>query len=284
MCTEGTGCGDCRHCTLVARQAHSDLKLLQLPADRRNIPIKDVHEFMLGIALKPLEAPRKVYIVDQADMLQEDGANALLKTLEEPPAAVTLILTATDPARLLPTIVSRCQRIALRPVATRDISSHLQDELGLPEDRAESLARASHGMPGWAILAATTPELADTREARASDLLRLLRSSRLDRLKYADELAERWSGHNEEVIGTLEIWVDTWRDLARAAAGLGPSLTREALDSGSAAGANVDVATARGGVRATLDAVEALRANAHPRLTLENLLLFWPALPFLNRG
>lgn len=282
--TLGLGCGVCRHCVLVERRIHPDLRLLQLPPDRRNIPIKDVHEFMQGIALKPLEAERKVYIVDSADMLAEDGANALLKTLEEPPPAVTLILTATDPARLLPTVVSRCQRIALRPAPTEAIRDALLEIEGTTPEAAGAIARASHGLPGWALLAVADADLLDERRAREADLAQLLEASRLERLRYADDLAERWSGHMDHVVSTLEIWIDRWREMARAeAVSDSPSgSTFEAAETPS--GSPAAVPTAREGLAATLDALEALKANAHPRLTLENLLLFWPRLPGLERG
>ena len=284
MCPERRGCGACRHCSLVQRRIHPDLRMLQLPADRKNIPIKDVHEFMQGIALKPLEAERKVYVVDSADMLAEDGANAFLKTLEEPPPAVTLILTATDPARLLPTVVSRCQRISLRPVSTLAIQQHLVEALGIESTKAEMVGRASHGLPGWAILAAGDDDLLNQREARASELARLLGASRLERLSYADELAERWGGHSDQVVSTLEIWIDTWRDMARGEAGWTPSPPVPPPAPAPVLRAASSSSHARDGLLATLGALDALRANAHPRLTLENLVLFWPRVGETERG
>jgi DNA polymerase-3 subunit delta' len=104
---------------------HPDLRVLERPPDRRSIPLGDVHEFLRGIALRPLEAARKIFIVRGGDDLAEEGANALLKTLEEPPPAVTMIVTAPDAAAVLPTIVSRCQRIALHPVAVAEIADFL---------------------------------------------------------------------------------------------------------------------------------------------------------------
>ena len=114
LCEFSRACGECRHCRHVARQLHPDLSVLEIPADKKSIPLQDVHDFMHGMALRPLEAERKVYIIRGAEDLADEGANALLKTLEEPPPAVTIILTAPDAHQLLPTIVSRCQLLALR--------------------------------------------------------------------------------------------------------------------------------------------------------------------------
>ena len=276
LCESNTGCGRCRHCALAQRGVHPDLRVLELPTDRKTIPIKDVHEFTQGLALKPLETPRKVYIVDSADLLSEDGANAFLKTIEEPPPAVTLILTATDPARLLPTIVSRCQRIALRPASAEATADYLVRVKGVDPSRAATIARASHGLPGWAVLAAQDSTVLEERALRTADLVGLLRATRLDRLKYADGLAERWSGHPDEVAATLEMWIDAWRGLLLAQAGAiaetssGPDEPLAALSGG------LSVAQSRTALSSTLDTLEALRANAHPRLALEALLLFWP--------
>ncbi|MSQ24473.1 MAG: DNA polymerase III subunit delta' [Chloroflexi bacterium] len=275
LCEKQTGCGQCRHCQLVGRRIHPDLRILELPADRRTIPIRDVHEFTQGIALKPLEAERKVYIIDSADLLSEDGANALLKTIEEPPPAVTLLLTATDPARLLPTVVSRCHRLSLRRVPAEVIQEHLTANLAVDASQARTIAELSHGLPGWAILAQQQPEIQDEQRQRGRDLAELLQSSRLDRLKYADTLADRWSGHNEQVLDVLEIWIDAWRGLALSKAGLTGQWQNLDLTSGQ----SLDLADVRTALAATLDTLEALKANAHPRLALESLLLLWPRLP-----
>ena len=163
LCPTPPACGVCRHCRLAQRRSHPDLRVLERPADRRTIPLRDVHDFMQGLALKPMEAERKVYIVRGAEDLAEEGANALLKTIEEPPPAVTLLLTASSATALLPTIVSRCQVAALRPVPPAEIAAYLAESLGLEADRAETIARVSKGRPGWAILAAQNSDLLDER-------------------------------------------------------------------------------------------------------------------------
>jgi DNA polymerase-3 subunit delta' len=172
------------------------------------------------MALRPLEAARKVYIIRGADDLAEEGANALLKTLEEPPPAVTLILTAPDPSALLPTIVSRCQLLSLHPAASGEIATHLVGVLGIDSERAEAIALSSGGRTGWAVLASANDELVATRDQRAAELIGLLTASRLERISAADALAERWTGHADEVRDTLETWRDVWHDLLMVQSGL----------------------------------------------------------------
>jgi DNA polymerase-3 subunit delta' len=277
LCDFGRGCGTCRQCQLTARGAHPDLSVLELPVDRRTIPIKDVHDFCQGMALRPLEAAHKVYIIRDADDLAEDGANALLKTIEEPPMHVTLILTAPAPSSLLETIVSRCQLLALRPVAIAEIRQHLVDHLGVEGESAEAIARASEGRPGWAILAAQHPEILETRERRAGDLLDLLGATRLERLQAADALAARWSGHAGEVRDALAVWADVWRDALlhgeglEAYARLPDVVNRVVAVARALTPADVNEALA-----ATLQVADALERNANPRLALERYALHLP--------
>jgi DNA polymerase-3 subunit delta' len=274
------GCGVCRHCRLASRRVHPDLQVLEIPAGRRNIPLQDVHEFLHGIALRPVEAPCKVYIVRNADDLAEEGANALLKTIEEPPPLVTLLLTAPDPASVLPTIVSRCQVIRLRPVASDEISSHLMQTGGVDAARAAVLARASRGQPGWAILAAANADLLGERTQRAADLLRLLRGNRLDRIQYADGLAERWSGAAREVREALSVWMDVWRDALLIQHGLNDRIRHvdNAEEIVRLAG-ELSAESVQSALESALLTADALERNANPRLALETYLLLLPRLP-----
>lgn len=277
LCPNSSACGLCRHCRLAARSVHPDLHLLEVPSDRKNIPIKDVHEFLQGIALTPVEAERKVYVIRGAEDLAEEGANALLKTLEEPPGSVTLILTAPDTTAVLPTIVSRCQVIALRPVAEAEIADQLTIGHGIDEERARTIARASEGRPGWAITAAEHPEVMQERHRRASDLFDLLNQGRLERIRYADGLAEAWGKHTEDVRDTLKAWIEAWRDVLLTQRGLADRA--RLIDVGGAVGEAASTLSREAvidALAATLRTADSLDRNANPRLALESYALFLP--------
>jgi DNA polymerase-3 subunit delta' len=280
LCEQGTRCGTCRHCGLAGRQAHPDLRVLEIPSDRKNIPVAEVHEFLRGIALRPLEAARKVYLIRGAEDLAEEGANALLKTIEEPPPTVTIILTAPEPSAVLPTIVSRCQVVRLRPAAHEEIAAHLVERFGLEPERANAVARASKGRPGWAVLAAQDPALLEARETRARELLALLGAGRLERIAQADALAERWSGHADEVRDALDAWMELWRDLLLAQHGSEHRIGNVGL---AAEIRNLAQVLAPERVRqalaATLATANALDRNAHARLALETYALRLPRTP-----
>jgi DNA polymerase-3 subunit delta' len=141
--------------------------------------------------------------------MNHHAANSLLKTLEEPPPHVVLVLTATDPHLLLPTIVSRCQVLSLRFVPLTLIEEELRQRHGVESKRARLLAGLSGGRIGWAIRAAQDDSVLEERANILQELEALPRRSRLDRLDYA----QRLSHHPDGTQDTLDLWLSWWRDL-----------------------------------------------------------------------
>jgi DNA polymerase-3 subunit delta' len=137
-------CGECPSCHQVASGNHPDLILISKPADKAFIPIKlligeDETRMREGLcydlASKPYSGRRKIAIIDDADYLNREGANCLLKTLEEPPPSSLLILIGTSEQRQLPTIRSRCQIMRFQPLAASDVAALLMEK-GLCSDPA----------------------------------------------------------------------------------------------------------------------------------------------------
>lgn len=154
-------CGACAACTQVAADSHPDLLTVSKPPDRAFIPLdlfigdKD-HRMREGlchdISLKPFMGNRKVAVIDDADFMNAEGANSLLKTLEEPPPRSVLILVGTTPAKQLPTIRSRCRIIRFDPLA-EDVVADLLLRGGHVSDRSEArrLAQLAEGSVGRAL-------------------------------------------------------------------------------------------------------------------------------------
>jgi DNA polymerase-3 subunit delta' len=145
-------CGACASCHQVASLNHPDVEVVSKPADKAFLPLDLLigdaeHRMRDGlcyhIALKPFSGRRKIAIIDDADFLNKEGANCLLKTLEEPPPKSVLILIGTSEQRQLPTIRSRCQIIRFRPLAESDVADLLV-ERGLVSDSALARAAAAH--------------------------------------------------------------------------------------------------------------------------------------------
>lgn len=172
-------CGLCEDCVQVEASTHPDLVELCKPADKSNLPL----DLLIGdpdnrmreglchdISLRPFGGRRKVAIIDDADYLNAEGANALLKTLEEPPINSMLILISTSLQRQLPTIRSRCQTVLFQPLATSDltqllISHNVVDDPAVAEDLAV--------MSGGSISQAKLLNDPDLREFRAAFLEKL---------------------------------------------------------------------------------------------------------------
>lgn len=181
-------CRACAACRKVEHRNHPDLHRLEPEGAGQQIKVGQVQALAAELALLPLEGRFRLAIVEHAHRLNPDAQNALLKTLEEPPAAVCLILAADDSATLLPTVVSRCARLRLGPVAQETIAE-LVDQAGLADrSRGAALARLSGGRPGAALALAQRPEAVIAQERLARTLLDLLAADRRRRLGSQSDL------------------------------------------------------------------------------------------------
>ncbi len=192
-------CRACRGCRLVERGRHPDVHRL-LPSgagDQIRIGARDraedgtVRRLAADLVLMPVEGGARVAIVERADRLTDDAQTALLKTLEEPPAGVTIILCADDEDRLLPTVRSRCARLRLGPVATRDVEAILAEGGAADPPLAARLARIAGGRPGAARTLARAPAALAARDEIARTLLDLLEAPVASRLGAARDLSAR---------------------------------------------------------------------------------------------
>ena len=124
-CEEGIGhqCNKCSNCLEVIDGSHPDV--IEIDAASNN-GVEQVRDLIDKVNYLPLKGKYKVYIIDEVHMMTANAFNALLKTLEEPPAHVIFILATTEPFNVLPTIVSRCQRFDFRRITTDDIVKHLR--------------------------------------------------------------------------------------------------------------------------------------------------------------
>jgi DNA polymerase-3 subunit delta' len=179
-------CGECPSCRQVASLNHPDIEIVTKPDDKAFIPLERLigdaeHRMRAGlcynIALKPFSGRRKVAIIDDADYLNKEGANCLLKTLEEPPPRSVLILIGTSEQRQLPTIRSRCQIVRFQPLAESDVA-----ELLLAGGNCDSpeLARSAAAHAGGSLERARLWCNESILEFRG-ELLRLFAQSDVDR-------------------------------------------------------------------------------------------------------
>ena len=158
-------CRECRACRMVERDGHPDLHRLgpvgpgrQVVIGGPNAKYRGIRDLISELALLPVEGRARVAIVEGAERINEDAQSALLKTLEEPPAGVVIVLCADQELRLLPTVRSRCARIRLGLVGSRDIEAIVGDHDLADPPLAARLGRLAGGRPGLALAYARAPE------------------------------------------------------------------------------------------------------------------------------
>lgn len=275
LCTgDPQPCGVCRACRLVVNRGHPDLYWIE--PEGASLKIDQIRELTRQLMLAPLEGPRQIAVLDTFERATLPATDALLKTLEEPPSSVILVLLAQQAEALLPTIVSRCQVIALRPVPRSAIEHTLIAQWGIEAERARLLSHISGGRPGWALTAAGSPELLVQRDQKLDDFTRLLHSARVDRFSYAGSLARQAP---ESILETLEHWIGWWRDMLLLTSHSSVPLTNvDRQHELEQVAIRCDVTTAQSALIALQTTVDQLSKNANTRLALEILFL---SLPYL---
>jgi DNA polymerase-3 subunit delta' len=267
-------CGVCAACRRVTHGNHPDVLLVEAEEGKRLLGVDAVRETVVRMAnLAPSAGGWRVFVIPEVERMTANTVNALLKTLEEPPPGVVIVLTSAEPETLLPTLLSRCQVLALQPLPTEDIARALRERWHASAEEAAALAELAQGKLGWAVRALERPELRNARVQVLERLAGLARTPRDERLRQAAGLAP----DAETARTTLRLWLHWWRDVTLAACGSphlasAGSARAEAERQGRALGQQ----RAEAFLRKLLDAQAALDANANPRLTYDVLLLDLP--------
>ncbi len=240
----GGACGECSACRRIADGVHPDVRVVQprlsvsemkkargaqkesgeqgegeepeeaeeesvesLVADMEDaeIPVDAVRDLLSGASLAPVEARRRVYVVCSPDRMDAAVSNRLLKVLEEPPPDTTFILTTSRPARVLPTIVSRCQQVTLHPLPPEEMAARLAEEYPrATEEQREAVMGLSAGAWGRARRLMEEPEVLALRQEVLEMAASLTRRESWEAMRLAEDLAgaaERWwrAEHPDEV-------------------------------------------------------------------------------------
>src|SRR5512147_1709330 len=174
----GVPCGKCRDCRQIAAMQHADLTVIQADSEGGTLKVDQIREARRTLTLKPYQSKYRVSIFLRFQEANDSASNALLKTLEEAPSYAVLILTADNPEQLLPTIVSRCEVLRLRPLKIEEIQRGLVNR-GIETGRAKLVAHISGGRFGYALRLVENDDLLEKREERLNELLTLLPASRV---------------------------------------------------------------------------------------------------------
>ena len=278
----GVPCGFCVQCQRIADGLHADVRVVDFEFTRKvegrdnvtAITINAIRELERTVNLNPFEGSRTVIIIDGAGSMTVDAANALLKTLEEPPPGVLFLLLADDEDALLSTIRSRCQTLPLLPMSRRDMLNYLTQHRGASESDADMLYRLSRGCLGWALRALDDPQLLEQRQADLERMREAVSAGLDTRFGYANEVASLFGSNRPAARELLSLWLRWWRDLLLVKEGADEYLhNADHADALRAHAETLTTAQIAAFIRRLLETMAALDANVSPRLAMETLML-----------
>jgi DNA polymerase-3 subunit delta' len=206
FCHNGNGCGDCPACRKVDHNNHPDLHLVE--PDGASIKIEQVRALQKELSYRPLEAPRKICLIDGAEKLNLAAGNALLKTLEEPSKDTLLLLMTAMPDKVLATIRSRCQRLPFYHIPGKKLMEVLREQLGIDDIQAHILASLANGSFKKAL-----GKDRDLFVERRRELLKMLTALSSGSVVPLFDLAENLAAEKELLPEILEIFQAFYRDL-----------------------------------------------------------------------
>jgi len=249
------------------------------------LDIDSIRELQRSLILSPFEAPYRVGLLLRFQEASPGAQNALLKTLEEAPGKVILILTADSAESLLPTIASRCEQLRLRPMAVEAAAEALRLGWQMDAEQAGLLARVAGGRLGYAVRLHTDEDLLMQRSDALQDLWTMLAETRRGRFAYVAEayFGKKMNRSDRQDLRTrlrfvFQTWITFWRDAAVTASGSGamlfnPDMAAEIQETAR----QISAAEAARQVAALEKALERLN-SANLQLLMEVLLLDWPRL------
>jgi len=201
-------CGSCPSCKL-AITSHPDIQLIAPEEGKRTISIDDIRSLIKGNTLRPFMGKYKVFIIDEADKMTPEAANAFLKVLEEPTDTTHFILITTKYLSLLPTIRSRCQAYRFKPFPVERLAEVLREGWGKDKNEAEELAKISQGRIGIAL----SLDLAETRRKKNETLSFLSRALSKRSIGEQINLAQELTGlDREEFLEKIDLFKEFIRD------------------------------------------------------------------------
>ena len=267
-CEKGNGCGECGQCRKVAEGLHPDVIVIE--PDGQFIKIAQVRQVTARAAYRPHEGNARVVIFDGADAMNLEAANALLKTLEEPPAQTHFVLCSSAPERLPVTVRSRCHRVRFAPLPQGVVASWLERERGLTKGEAHAVAALSAGSFLRAAELASGEALAQRRE----QALAIEKGVAAKSLPELLEIAAALKDDKEALPAGLELLRVLYRDALLTAVGVGEGRVVNADLGGEVERlAALGPSTLRRRIDAVIEAEEYLKANVNPQLLLERMML-----------
>jgi len=272
-------CGECASCRRIARGVHPDVPIVE-PGELGSIKIAQVRDVIDRAGYRPFEGRRRVIVIDDADAMTDDAQDAMLKTLEEPPPSSVLVLVTALPDALLPTVLSRCQRLRFGELSAAEVADALMRDHDYEEAEARAAAVDADGSIGRALESASA-DMAEARETARHLLEQAARMSDPGRLiDLAREVTpsgggKTSGGERDQLSACLRALASLLRDIGLLNA-----------QGGEAALANADMAPQLRTIASAFDsnrivrayasvneALDALEGNASPKIVADWLVL-----------
>ena len=199
----------CSSCKKAMNRNHPDI--IYVTHEKPNsIGIEDIREQLIGdVAIKPYIGPHKIYIVDEAEKMTVQAQNALLKTIEEPPAYAVILLLVNNGGSLLPTISSRCVTLNFKPVRDEVIRQYLMEDLHVPDYQAEISVAFAQGNVGKAKQIATAEDFSQMMESA----LRILKKSKDMEVYEMVDAIKTLSEEKHTIYEYLDLFLVWFRDV-----------------------------------------------------------------------
>ncbi len=284
-CLEGPGvpCGSCTQCARIAAGHHADILTLvpgqgeEGRSPKTVIGIDAIKEVIHRVSLNPFEGQFSVVIIDGAESMSDEAANALLKTLEEPPPNTMFLLLTADEGAILPTVRSRCQSMNLIPIPKNQMVERLIESHQATPEMADQLFRLSRGCLGWAIGALEDRQVLEQRQADLEKMQETLDAGLETRFTYANEVASLFGSDRDAAKDLLALWLRWWRDLLLIKEGaeefLHNSDHAESLKSQASGLSTTEIVQF---INRLMQTLSNLDSNVSPRLAMEVLMLNLP--------
>ena len=215
---KGGFCDACRNCVQMEKLQHPDLHVVQREGKSKKILVDQVRSLQRSLSLSPYQADYRIVLFLNFEDAHVSAANALLKTLEEPNEKVILLFVVDHVNNLLPTIVSRCQELKLRPVPPNELVSALITRCKVDPQKAALLTTVSGGCPQFALRLNADEALMEKRVKCLRDLLNLMKMNRVQRFAWVEGLGlhSRKDDKKQAVLDfgdCLKEWFNFWRDV-----------------------------------------------------------------------
>ena len=200
-------CNNCNSCLKFDNFNHPDFELIEPEKDK--IKRDEIKNIIDNINIAPLESPRRIFIIDNSDKIGVEGQNALLKTLEEPPSYINIVLITSNINKLIPTILSRCERIKFYPVETKKIGEFLVSKYDKTIEEASFISHFTKGSVGRAITLSETPEFFEMREEVLNIIDSIIKGDKFKAFSSMDFFLNNKEDY-EEILDIIIYW---FRDL-----------------------------------------------------------------------